>query len=103
MPVVLVHGVPETAAIWDPMLAELGRDDVITLSPPGFGAPAPGGFGATSDDYVTWLTGELEQLSGPVDLVGHDWGGGHAARLATARPDLLRSPCIAAPRVFHPR
>jgi pimeloyl-ACP methyl ester carboxylesterase len=102
MPVVLVHGVPETAAIWDPMLAELERDDVITLSPPGFGAPAPGGFGATSDDYVTWLAGELEQLSGPIDLVGHDWGGGHAARLATARPDLIRSWCIDIAGVFDP-
>jgi pimeloyl-ACP methyl ester carboxylesterase len=102
MPVVLVHGVPETAAIWDPMLAELGRGDVITLSPPGFGAPVPDGFGATSDDYVTWLAGELEQLSGPIDLVGHDWGGGHAARLATARPDLIRSWCIDIAGVFDP-
>jgi pimeloyl-ACP methyl ester carboxylesterase len=100
MPVVLVHGVPETAAIWDPMLAELGRDDVITLSPPGFGAPVPDGFGATSDDYVTWLTGELMQLSGPIDLIGHDWGGGHAARLATARPDLIRSWCTDIAGVF---
>lgn len=37
MTVVLVHGVPETDVIWRPMLDELGRDDVITLSPPGFG------------------------------------------------------------------
>ena len=28
MPVVFVHGVPETAAIWTPLIAELGRDDV---------------------------------------------------------------------------
>ena len=43
--VVLVHGNPETAAIWDPLIAELGRDDVVALSPPGFGAPVPDGFG----------------------------------------------------------
>lgn len=95
MTVVFVHGVPETAAIWDPLLAELGRDDAVTLSPPGFGAPVPDRFEPTSDGYADWLVGELEQLvtrgDGPVDLVGHDWGGGHALRATTRRPDLVRS------------
>ena len=92
MAVIFVHGVPETAAIWDPLLAGLGRDDAVTLSPPGFGAPVPDGFGGTSDDYLAWLAAEVEKLGGaPHDLVGHDWGGGHVARLATTRPDLVRS------------
>ncbi len=89
--IVLVHGNPETAAIWDPLRAELGRDDVVALSPPGFGAPVPEGFGATSDDYLAWLVGELEAMDGPIDLVGHDWGGGHVQRVAATRPDLIRS------------
>ena len=90
MTVVFVHGVPETASVWEPLLDELGRDDVVTLSPPGFGAPIPQGFEATSDGYRDWLIGELERFDGPVDLIGHDWGGGHALRVATARPDLVR-------------
>jgi pimeloyl-ACP methyl ester carboxylesterase len=90
--VIFVHGVPETAAVWDLLLAELGRDDAVALSPPGFGAPVPAGFGATSDDYLAWLTAEVEKTGdGPHDLIGHDWGGGHAARLAAIRPDLVRS------------
>lgn len=91
MTIALVHGNPETADIWGPLRAVLGRDNVVALSPPGFGAPAPAGFGATSDDYVAWLIGELESMGEPVDLVGHDWGGGHVARVACARPDLLHS------------
>jgi pimeloyl-ACP methyl ester carboxylesterase len=91
MPIVLVHGNPETDAIWDELRKHLGRDDVITLSPPGFGAPVPDGFGATSDEYVSWLAGELEKIDGPIDLVGHDWGGGHVMRLANSRPELVRS------------
>lgn len=91
MSVVFVHGVPETAAIWGPLLDEFGRDDVVTLSPPGFGAPVPAGFDATSDGYRDWLVDQLQRLDGPVDLIGHDWGAGHALRAATARPDLVRT------------
>jgi pimeloyl-ACP methyl ester carboxylesterase len=91
MPAVFVHGNPETAAIWDDLIPDLDRTDVITLSPPGFGAPVPAGFGATSDEYVAWLAGELAQIDGPIDLVGHDWGGGHVMRIAMERPELIRS------------
>ena len=102
MPVVLVHGNPETAAIWDELRKELGRDDVIALSPPGFGAPVPEGFGATSDDYLAWLIAELEKIDGPIDLVGHDWGGGHVMRLAIERPDMVRSWCTDIGGCFDP-
>ena len=41
MPVVLVHGVPETPAVWDPLRSKLSRDDVVALQLPGFGCPRP--------------------------------------------------------------
>lgn len=91
MPAVFVHGNPESAAIWDLLFEQLDRKDVVALSPPGFGAPVPDGFDATSDSYLQWLTTELERLPKPIDLVGHDWGGGHVVRLAMSRPDLIRS------------
>lgn len=88
---VLVHGNPETAAVWGPLIDALGHGDVTTLSPPGFGAPVPDGFGSTADEYLDWLVTELEAIGEPVDLVGHDWGGGHVMRVAIERPDLIRS------------
>ncbi|MCV7152086.1 alpha/beta fold hydrolase [Mycolicibacterium pyrenivorans] len=91
MTVVFVHGNPETAAIWGPLVAVLGRDDVVLLSPPGFGAPLPDGFGATYLEYRDWLEGELESIDGPIDLVGHDWGGGHVVNVVMHRPELVRS------------
>ncbi|MEK6441984.1 alpha/beta fold hydrolase [Pseudonocardia sp. T1-2H] len=92
MTVVLVHGNPETAAVWDLLVPLLEPSPVVRLSPPGFGAPVPEGFGATMPEYRDWLIGEIEALdAGPVDLVGHDWGGGHVLNVAMARPDLLRS------------
>jgi pimeloyl-ACP methyl ester carboxylesterase len=94
MTIVFVHGVPVTSAVWTPLLNELSRsrhEDVVRLSPPGFGAPVPANFGATIDDYRNWLVDELSRFEAPVHLVGHDWGGGHVAEVAMARPDLLRS------------
>jgi pimeloyl-ACP methyl ester carboxylesterase len=61
------------------------------LSPPGFGAPVPDGWNATAHDYRVWLIGELEYIGYPVDLVGHDWGGGHVLNVAMTRPDLIRT------------
>ena len=104
---VFVHGNPETPAIWGPLLTELQHPDVVTLSPPGFGAEVPDGFGATADDYAAWLASELEKQEAPVDLVGHDWGGGHVMRIALERPDLIRSwamdiaGCMAPDYVWH--
>lgn len=85
MPAVFVHGNPESAAIWDELFTHLQRKDVVALSPPGFGAPVPAGFDATADAYLAWLVAELEGIDGPVDLVGHDWGGGHVMRVAMRR------------------
>ena len=93
MPAILVHGVPETAAIWDPLRSHLDRSDVIALALPGFGRGRPERFGAGKDEYVAWLIAELEKHrdQGPVDIVGHDWGGGFVIRLVSLRPDLVRS------------
>ncbi|MER8157307.1 alpha/beta fold hydrolase [Streptomyces sp. NPDC094472] len=96
MPAVFVHGNPETAAVWDALLAELkaagaAPADLICLSPPGFGAPLPPGFGATVGEYRDWLIEELTRFAEPVDLVGHDWGGGHVLNAVMSRPDLVRS------------
>ncbi len=102
MTVVLVHGNPETDAIWGPLVAELGRDDVVRLSPPGFGAPMPADFSMTYLAYRDWLEGELERFDTPVDLVGHDWGGGHVINLVMHRPELVRSWASDVLGILHP-
>ena len=89
--VVLVHGNPETDAVWDPLVAALGRNDVVRLSPPGFGAPLPSDFSATFLAYRDWLIDELAGIDQPVDLVGHDWGGCHVLNAVMHRHDLVRS------------
>jgi len=105
MPKAFVHGNPETSAVWGLLvdaLAERGIDDVVLLSPPGFGAPVPDGFDATPEAYVEWLAGELRDLDGPVDLVGHDWGAGHVVGLAATHPELIRSYTFDCGGLVHP-
>jgi pimeloyl-ACP methyl ester carboxylesterase len=101
-PLVLVHGNPESAAIWGPLIGELDRADAVVLSPPGFGVPAPRGFDCSATTYRDWLASQLELFRTPVDLVGHDWGGIHVAALAMSRPDLIRSWASDALGVFAP-
>ncbi|MBM3718503.1 MAG: alpha/beta hydrolase [Actinobacteria bacterium] len=94
MPKVFVHGNPETAAIWDDLVVELadrGVDDVVRLSPPGFGAPVPDRWGATRTEYAAWLARELHSIGGEIDLVGHDWGAGHVFGVLAAEPTIVRT------------
>jgi pimeloyl-ACP methyl ester carboxylesterase len=102
---VFVHGNPETTFVWSELVSKLERrgvDDIVLLSPPGFGAPVPEAFGGTRLDHRDWLIGQIEALDGPVDLVGHDWGAGHVYAVAAARPDLLRSWAADCAGLVHP-
>src|SRR5215212_8520348 len=94
MPKVFVHGNPETSFVWSMLVPELearGVDDIVLLSPPGFGAPVPDDFHGTYQEHRDWLVAEIEAIGEPVDLLGHDWGAGHVFAAAATRPDLLRS------------
>ena len=91
-----LHGVPDSPAIWRPLLAALDLGDTPVAVPalPGFTAPLPAGFPATKEAYADWAVGQAEALyaaHGPIDIVGHDWGALIAQRVAMLRPDLLRS------------
>ena len=91
-----LHGVPDSPAIWGPLLAalDLGDTPVVVPALPGFTAPLPAGFPATKEAYADWAIDQVAALfaqHGPIDIVGHDWGALIAQRVAMLRPDLLRS------------
>ena len=99
----LLHGVPETTAVWDELIAALGDVGTVrVLSLPGFGTPVPGGFDCSMHAYAAWLANEIDAVGEPVDLVGHDWGGILTTYVATRPNDRLRSWVTDAPGALRP-
>jgi pimeloyl-ACP methyl ester carboxylesterase len=95
-PVLLLHGVPETSSVWRDVMPQLavGRR-VLAPDLPGLGGSSYAGpFDVPS--LVAQLSALIEsEVTGPVDVVGHDWGGSLALGLAGQRPELVRRLCIA--------
>jgi len=96
MATVFVHGVPDTARVWDPLIDRLRMPGAIRLGLPGFGEPAPDGFDASKEAYVKWLRAELRRIPGPLDLVGHDWGALLVLRVVCVEPGIARTWAIGA-------
>lgn len=78
--VVMVHGWPDSAEVWEPVARRLGDAfHVVTIDLPGAGdSPAAAGKGAfrldTIAEQVDRVIGRLPS-DRPIHLVGHDWGG----------------------------
>lgn len=93
---IFLHGVPDTAALWSPLLDALPehRDRAVVLTLPGFGSQPPTGFVPSKEGYCDWLLREVQRVAredGPVDLVGHDWGAILCLRAASLHPEWVRS------------
>lgn len=99
MTTLFVHGVPETAALWDRVRGLIDRESTA-LQLPGFGTPRD--HDGTMDAYADWLIGQIREADEPVDIVGHDWGGILVARVATYAPAGLRSWVSDAPGAIDP-
>ena len=90
----LLHGFPEAAFVWDEV-QRLLAPDVAALAPNlrGFaGSSAPAEVAAyRAKHLVADLVALIESQGAPIDLlVAHDWGGALAWNLAAQRPDLMR-------------
>lgn len=92
--VLLLHGFPEGAFIWDGVMHKLaGRARCIAPNLRGYErSSAPVGVEAyRAKHLVADVAALIEALGGPVDLlVAHDWGGAIAWNLAAQQPQLLK-------------
>lgn len=95
MPVIFVHGVPDTAQVWDKVRSRLARRDGIAIELPGVGTPLPVRLQPTKEGYVDWLLNRLVREAGPIDIVGHDWGALLVLRAGSRRTrwQITSRPC----------
>jgi pimeloyl-ACP methyl ester carboxylesterase len=90
-PAFLVHGLDETSEAWRGVAAHLPAQlPLLAADLPGFGGSEARGSYAISAVAATLAAVALEEVDGPVDLVGHGWGATIAIALAAARPALVR-------------
>lgn len=92
--VMLLHGFPEAAFVWDEVMATLaGQARCLAPNQRGYDrSSAPTEVKAYRLTHlVSDLVALIDATGGPLDLlVAHDWGGAVACNLAALRPDLLR-------------
>ncbi|EID80677.1 MULTISPECIES: alpha/beta fold hydrolase [Rhodococcus] len=96
VPVVLLHGFPESAASWEPVSALLNESGLRTYAPNQRGySPGARPDGVDSyriDHLVADVIGLLDALDlDTAHLVGHDWGAAVAWVVAARHPDRIIS------------
>jgi pimeloyl-ACP methyl ester carboxylesterase len=103
--VLLLHGWPDTSALWDEVAPELVRAGYRVAVPDLRGC----GLSGKPDDVELYrmhhLIGDVAAIVDVLDvervsLVGHDWGAGLAWATAAYRPDLVQR--LVAISVGHP-
>lgn len=92
--VVLLHGFPEAAFVWDEVMLRLAtRARCVAPNLRGYErSSAPAAVEAyRARHLVADVAALIESLGAPIDLlVAHDWGGALAWNLAAQRPALLK-------------
>ena len=96
VPVLLLHGFPQTADAWSAQLTALGEAGYRAIAPDqrGYSPLArPRGRRAYRLEELVADTMAFVDATGAerVHLVGHDWGGAVAWAFASAHPDRLRT------------
>ncbi len=94
--VVLLHGFPQTADSWRNVAPILNAHGYRTIAPDqrGYspGARPKGRAAYRTSKLVDDAAALISQLgSGPVHVVGHDWGAAVGWGLAASRPELIRT------------
>jgi pimeloyl-ACP methyl ester carboxylesterase len=94
LPIVLIHGIADSALTWSFVLSPLARaHPTYAIDLPGYGySGLPAGRGHTTlDEMRDMLVAFLRQVIGrPALVVGNSMGGWLAVKLAWAVPELVR-------------
>jgi pimeloyl-ACP methyl ester carboxylesterase len=102
--VLFLHGWPDTGVLWHDVATHVRNAGYRTAVPDLRGCGRSSKPTAVSDYAMHLLVGDVaalvDELGGPVALVGHDWGSNLAWATAAFRPDLVSH--LVALSVGHP-
>ena len=91
VPVVLLHGIGRSGAVWSALRQLLVMDyRVVAFDLLGFGDSPKPELMYNIDDHAKPVIAAIKKLHQPVVLVGHSMGALVALRVARLRPDLVR-------------
>ena len=91
-PVILVHGIPTSPALWRDVVPHIKNRRVLAWEMPGYGASIPQGkdrdisISAQADYLVAWMR---SQGMTKAVLAGHDLGGGVVQIAAVRHPEMV--------------
>src|SRR5262249_50059663 len=104
-PILLLHGSPDTHAMWLPVISRLqDQARCIAFDLPGFGeSTLPNDFALTLDNMANFVHDLLPALNvvGPVILVTSDFGGHYGLAFASKYPDQVRGVAVSNTNFFH--
>lgn len=99
-PIVMLHGLMDSAAGWDPFAESLSRP-TIAFDLPGFGESSAIDHGLEEwRKYLIWALKKLDV--GDCFLIGHSLGGAVASVIAGSRPKQTRGLLLIAPAGYGP-
>ena len=88
--VLFLHGITAGAAVWDPILTELGREyRCVAIDQRGHGRSDKPATGYGAQDYVADVAAVLDELGPARAVVGHSLGARNAILAGAAMPERI--------------
>lgn len=96
VPVILLHGFPESSIMWKRFSADLNKIGYYTVAPDQRGYSFKARPEAIEQYQITHLASDIIAIADALDLdrfhlIGHDWGSGVGWQIAADYPERLRS------------